>query len=163
MFNINKILQFREELENFNEPVIVEGINDRKQLSILGLRNIITISGTPLHFIVEKMVSLNYNSVTILTDFDEEGEEKKNILTKMFQANGIRVNSPLRQRFKSLFKIHTFEELNFFTKFMKLPFTEFENNGKTSSIYNKIFNRSRIFNRRNSREARRNRSNIRSD
>jgi 5S rRNA maturation endonuclease (ribonuclease M5) len=151
--------RFLDVIEKLKEDgwVIVEGRKDAMALESLGLRNIVSISGKPLEEVVEKTVLLKPSSVTILTDFDEEGESIASRLSNLFSLHKIKVDHVFRNKFKTL-KIHQIEELNSFKKLM-----EDGQNGKISSIYYKIFNRSRILSRRNSRKARRDRSNIWSD
>jgi 5S rRNA maturation endonuclease (ribonuclease M5) len=139
-------------------PIIVEGKNDVKALSNFGFENIYAISGNSLHRFTDFIASLGKKSVTILTDFDEEGESKNSRLTKLLESSDIRVEKFLRRKFKNSFKIHKIEEMRSLTKF-----TEDDYYGKIGPINNKIFDRSRIYNRCNRGETRCHRGNIRSD
>jgi 5S rRNA maturation endonuclease (ribonuclease M5) len=141
-----------------NDTIIIEGKNDRRALQKFGINNIMEISGKTLDGIAEILAARNVESVTILTDFDEEGEHKRLQLTNYLSHYGIKINSFARKKVKTLFKIHKIEEIIHFTKFMEDDYT-----GKTSSIYDKIFNRSRIHNRRRGGETRRYRSDIRAN
>jgi 5S rRNA maturation endonuclease (ribonuclease M5) len=182
-----------EELNKINcyyqgVPVIVEGKKDKTVLKKLGFTNILDISGSHLSNFAEKIVEDGAKSVIILTDFDDEGLSKALQLTKIFHKYHIIILSSVRQRIRSLFKIHKIEELSHFTNFIDLvncsingsitnltnvtsltnvttvtDITGDDYNGKTSSIHDKIFDRSRVYNRRHSREAGRNRRNIRPD
>jgi 5S rRNA maturation endonuclease (ribonuclease M5) len=182
-----------EELNKINRyyqgvPVIVEGKKDKTVLKKLGFTNILDISGSHLSNFAEKIVEDGAKSVIILTDFDDEGLSKALQLTKIFHKYHIIILSSVRQRIRSLFKIHKIEELSHFTNFIDLvncsingsitnltnvtsltnvttvtDITGDDYNGKTSSIHDKIFDRSRVYNRRHSREAGRNRRNIRPD
>jgi 5S rRNA maturation endonuclease (ribonuclease M5) len=155
MLGESEIEEFWKEIENItNSTVIVEGKNDKKPLLKLGIKNVLDISGKPFNEILEK----TNGSAVILTDFDNEGRKKASILTKLFQSNGTRVNSLVRRKIKSIFKIQKIEELNSFTKLL-----EDDLHGKIGSIDNKIFNRGKILNRWNSRKARHNRSNLRTN
>jgi len=154
----DQLEKIQRELKNCKDAFIVEGIKDKKALIGLGFKNIIVISGKPLYKVVEEVKASNFNSVVILSDFDKEGKKKALTLTKFFQSSGVKINSFLRKKIKNLFKIQKIEELNSFTKIMEDDYY-----GKTCSVYDKIFNRSRILSRRNSRKTRRDRSNIRSN
>jgi len=145
MFTINQIKRIVNEI-NLNTPVVVEGKKDKAALNKLGFKKTIDVSGKTLHEITDKIKSDNFKSVIILTDFDDEGEIKASQLKKLFTHLKIKVDSFARKRFKSL-KIHKIEELNSFTKIMEDDYY-----GKTCSIYDKIFNRSRIYSRRNCRK-----------
>jgi len=137
------------------DPVIIEGIKDRKALSRFGITNMIEISGKPLIQVADLLQQNNATSVTILTDFDEDGRSKNSQLSQYLSQYGIKINSLAREKTKSLFKIHKIEELSQFTKFMEDDYT-----GKVSSIYDKIFSRSRIHNRWRGGKTRRHRSDI---
>ena len=141
-----------------DELVIIEGMRDRQALRRLGIENVFEISGKPLIEIADMLAAQDVKNVTILTDFDRDGEDQESQLTNYLSHSGIKINSFARRRIQTLFKINQIEELSQFTKLMEDDYT-----GKASSIYDKIFNRSRIYSRRYSGEARRNRSNIRPD
>jgi 5S rRNA maturation endonuclease (ribonuclease M5) len=156
MFTTNQIRRIVNETD-YGIPIVVEGKKDKAALSKLGFGKIIDISGKSLHEISDRVKSSNCDSVIILTDFDKEGEIKASQLKKLFTHLEIKVNSFARKRFESL-GIHEIEELNSFTKIMEDDYY-----GKTCSIYDKIFDRSRIYSRRNCRKARCHRGNIRPD
>lgn len=138
-----------------NDLVIIEGMKDRRVLYKLGINNVFEISGKPLVEIADILAANNIKNVTILTDFDEDGEDQKSQLTHYLSHVGIKINSFARKRIQTLFKIHKIEELSQFTKFMEDDYT-----GKASSIYDKIFNRSRIHYRQRGRKTRRYRSDL---
>ncbi|MCX8178528.1 MAG: toprim domain-containing protein [Candidatus Aenigmarchaeota archaeon] len=120
--------------------IIVEGKNDKSALEKLGIQKIYTISGKT----IEKFTSeLPKDEYVILTDFDREGELKKQRIYRLVENNKIKYNPELRLKFKELFKVVKIEELNKISKIM-----EDVQNGKNSSIYNKILNRSRFYRRR---------------
>jgi 5S rRNA maturation endonuclease (ribonuclease M5) len=152
-----KILNVLEGLKKEEGLIIVEGMKDIMALKSLGFENLVSISGRPLEEVVEKIVSTNPPYIIVLTDFDEEGEKIASRLSNLFSLHKIKVNHTIRYKLKS-FKIQKIEELNSLKKFM-----EDDQNGKISPIHYKIFNRSRIFCRRNSRETRCDRSDIRSN
>ena len=141
-----------------DETIIVEGMRDRQALNRFGVMNIIEISGKSLMEIADDIVEQNEKDVTILTDFDEDGEQLESQLNHYLSHSGIKINSFARKRVRSLFKIQKIEELIHFTKFMEDDYT-----GKASPIYDKIFNRSRIHNRWRGGKTRRHRSDIRTD
>lgn len=141
-----------------DDLVIIEGIRDGQALRRLGIENTFEISGKPLVEIADILVAKDVNNVTILTDFDRDGEDQKSQLTNYLSHSGIKINSFARRRVQTLFKIHQIEELSQFTKLMEDDYT-----GKTSPIYNKIFNRSRIHIRQRGGKTRRHRSNLRTN
>jgi 5S rRNA maturation endonuclease (ribonuclease M5) len=156
----DKIKNIEEEVGKVNNFLaIVEGKKDRKALEQFGFKRILEISFKKPEDIIEEIK--NEKSVFIMTDFDEEGEKKLSQLTTFLTKYGIKADTSLRKKFKSLFKIQKFEELSSITKLTKS--LEDDYHGKACSIYNKIFNRSRFHNRRNGGEARHNWRHIRPD
>ncbi|MEM5777694.1 MAG: toprim domain-containing protein [Candidatus Aenigmatarchaeota archaeon] len=117
--------------------IIVEGKRDKKALEAFNIHDIIPISGKSIEkFTLEIPNNTEY---VVLTDFDREGELKKQRIYRFFEAEKIKYNHNLRVEFKKLFKVVKIEELN------KKGDVYY---GKDSSIYNKIFNRSRFYRRR---------------
>ncbi len=153
----DQIREIQKEVRNYSEvPIIVEGKKDEKALRRLGFKRIVKISGKPLEKVFEEVSK--YKSVAILTDFDEEGKKIFSNLSRVLSSHRIKVHFFLRNKIKSTFKIKKIEEINSLTKFMEDDYY-----GKACSIYDKIFNRSRIFLRRDGRKTRRYRSCIRPD
>jgi 5S rRNA maturation endonuclease (ribonuclease M5) len=158
MLPFNRLEKILEETERYDKAcIIVEGKKDKNVLEKIGFRNIIDISGKTIPEVVNKIISNHFQFTIVLTDFDGDGELKASQLTKLLQHHEVHILPNIREKFIP-FKIHEIEELKRFTKFM-----EDDYNGKTCSIYDKIFNRSRVCYRRNSREARHHRGNIRPD
>ncbi len=144
------MLRFTSEVEKLlhkiNEySIIVEGKKDRTALNSLGLNNIIDISSKDLETFVDSL-SIN-NEYIILTDFDNEGEDKKQKIYKFFDRTKIRFNHNLRLKFQNVFKVVKIEEIN-----KKLVLMEDDFNGKISPINDKIFDRSRFLCKRSSRK-----------
>jgi 5S rRNA maturation endonuclease (ribonuclease M5) len=156
MITINKIRKIVEEIGS-DIPITVEGKKDKIVLNKIGFEKVFDISGNSLNEFVEKIKSNNFNTIVILTDFDEEGEIKSFHLEKLFNHLKIKTDSFARRRFKS-FGIHKIEELKSFTKIMEDDYY-----GKTCSIYDKISDRSRVHDRRYRGKARCNRIDIRTD
>lgn len=104
---------FRKELDGV--PIIVEGKNDKRPLTILGFDNIHTISGDTLTNIVDR-ISVKYNTVLILTDFDEEGKTKANNLMRLFNHKGTKILTRFRHEFRRAFGVTKIEDINFLTK-----------------------------------------------
>ena|SRR3990172_7235659 len=167
-------------IRNYGDVLlVVEGKLDKEVMAKLGFSNIADISGTSLDAFAERLKDSGTKSVIILTDFDNDGISKASYLTKFFQKHHIKVLSSVRQKIRSLFKIHKVEEIVHFTRLLDSynisTFTQLTNftnltsimeddsHRKVSSINDKIFNRSRIHSRRHNRETRRHRGNIRPD
>ncbi len=124
-------------LQSFS--IIVEGKNDKKALEAFNIQEIFTISGESIEkFVSEIPKNTEY---VVLTDFDREGELKKQRIYRFFEAEKIKYNPRIRNEFKKIFRVVKIEELN------KKGDVQY---GKDCSIYNKIFNRSRFYRRRSS-------------
>ncbi|MEM5792856.1 MAG: hypothetical protein QXY45_00645 [Candidatus Aenigmatarchaeota archaeon] len=145
MFTFHNIEKTVEDIRDFS--LIVEGKRDRIALEKLGLSNIFDISGKPLHQFVEGLPKdRNY---VILTDFDKKGEFLKSKLNELMSIHGHRINNRLRMSVKNSFGIVKIEELRKISKIKEDVYY-----GKISTINYKIFNRSGVFRRWISREAR---------
>lgn len=72
--------------------VIVEGKNDKKALTELGFKKVITLNKA-LYQIIE---SINEKRVVILTDLDKKGKELYSRLAKDLQMRGVVVDNNLR-------------------------------------------------------------------
>ncbi|MDI6798451.1 MAG: toprim domain-containing protein [Candidatus Aenigmarchaeota archaeon] len=141
----DQLREIQNEIKNYGAmPVIVEGIKDKSVLHVLGFDNVLDISGKPLEKVVDKIKE----QAIILTDFDKEGNDAAHRLAKLLSSRGIKVYSSLRKKIKNLFRVCKIEELNSLTKLLEDDYY-----GKTCSIYDKIFNRSRVLNRRGCRKA----------
>jgi 5S rRNA maturation endonuclease (ribonuclease M5) len=146
MFNFHAIEKLVEDLLGFS--VIVEGKRDKLALEKIGLTDIFTISGKSVDNFVEKLPK--DGKYVILTDFDNEGELLSSRLSEIMSKNSFKINNRLRNSFRGCFGITQIEELIKVSKIKEDVYY-----GKVSTINYKIFNRSKIFRRWSSREARR--------
>ncbi len=89
--------------------VIVEGMKDKKALSSLGVKNIITLT-KPLFAVVEA-VAEKYNSALILTDLDKEGKMLYGTLSSALQKHGVSVDNRLRNFLLKSTKLRQIEGL----------------------------------------------------
>ncbi len=87
-----QIMQFIEEIQQDNIPIIVEGRNDKRALQELGLDNIFTLN-LPLFKIVERIPG---KEVVILTDLDKKGKELYRRIQHDCIHHGIKINNNLR-------------------------------------------------------------------
>ncbi len=148
MIKISQAQQLEEEIKKIGDiPILVEGRKDRQALTRFGVKNILDISGRTPEKVLDQTLNNNINTIIVLTDFDEEGEKKSKQFTKLFEANGIKVNSKARYKIKSLINTHQIEGLNSFIKSFGDDY-----NGKISSVYYKIFDRGKLLNRRGRRK-----------
>jgi 5S rRNA maturation endonuclease (ribonuclease M5) len=145
MFTFHSIERLMENLLDFS--VIVEGKRDKLALEKLGLKDIFTISGRSVDDFVEELPK--DRKYIILTDFDKEGESLKLKINEIMSKNGFHLNNRLRLSIKNSFDINHIEELRKISKIKEDIYY-----GKISTINYKIFNRSGIFRRWCSREAR---------
>lgn len=149
--DLDKIL---DKLKDFS--LIVEGKRDKNVLEALDFTNIFAISGKSIDTFFNTLPK-NHKYV-VLTDFDSEGERKKEKIYKLFEKNKMSFNPNLRLNVKNFFKVVKIEEL---AQLLKLK--EDVYHGKVSSINYKVFNRSEFYRKWRGRKTRCNRSNIRSN
>jgi len=89
-------------LDSLNNPIIVEGKNDKAALEKLGVQeHIIELNkGIPLFRIVEALQ--DYDMIIILTDMDQEGKIIRKKLIHLFNDYGIREDVKPRELFARL-------------------------------------------------------------
>lgn len=89
-----------------NNIVIVEGKRDVIALDRIGVRsNVLTYD----KFIRKK--DIKNKKAVILTDYDEQGEIKKKIISSILIEHNIIENEELRRKFKQIFGVKTIEEV----------------------------------------------------
>lgn len=106
--NMVPIKQIESLITHLNENiVIVEGKRDVIALKKIGVKaNVLTFE----KFTREKGI-INEKDAVILTDFDEEGEVKKNIISSVLLEKGMVEHDEYRRKFKLLFGVKTIEEV----------------------------------------------------
>lgn len=125
--------------------IIVEGKKDVLSLSRLRIKNINDISGQNIETFVYKLPK--NDKYVVLTDFDREGERKKQKIYKFFDKIKIRFNHNLRLKFRNISRVIKIEEIG-----KKSILMEDDYNGEISPINNKISNRSRFLRKRSGRK-----------
>ncbi len=86
--------------------VIVEGKRDVIALDKIGVRtNVLAFE----KFVREK--EIKQKDAVILTDFDREGEVKKELISSVLIERGIREHDELRRKFKLIFGVKTIEDV----------------------------------------------------
>ena len=92
---------FKNKLEKyFNYPVIVEGKKDVSSLEVVGFKRIYAINQNSVS-LGERVEQIAFeigrkNKICILTDFDKKGKELYFLLKKLFQEQGMQIDSSLR-------------------------------------------------------------------
>ena len=90
-----------EFINSINEPVIVEGIKDRKALESLGIGNIVQLhSGNSMLEVVESLQG--FKRVVILTDLDQKGKILRKKLLGFMNLYGIQENKKPRELFAQM-------------------------------------------------------------
>ena len=89
---INKIKEKYQDI-----LIIVEGINDKKALELLGLENIFVLKKGNLFEAIEKIINSGVKKCMILTDFDSEGKKLYSMLKRELVKNGIKIDDKLRK------------------------------------------------------------------
>lgn len=75
--------------------ILVEGIKDKKALTSLGLKNIMTIK-KPLFEVVEEISDIT-NKCILLLDLDKEGRKLYSYFKKNLQRQGVKIDDRYRE------------------------------------------------------------------
>jgi len=87
-----------QELDDFVDAIIVEGIRDKEALEELGItKEIVLCSSRPDTEFVDYLSS-RHKKVTILTDYDRAGKEFNKKLSARLERSGIKVDNQYRGR-----------------------------------------------------------------
>jgi len=93
-----ELIEFLSEAHNYVDVIIVEGIRDVSSLKTLGCETVIEIlshAGVSDYELAEQ-IAVKYNSILILTDFDEEGLKLYQKFSRILERNGVKVETSLR-------------------------------------------------------------------
>lgn len=87
-----------QEMDDFVDAIIVEGIRDKEALEALGItKEIVMCSSKPDTEFVDYLSS-RHKKVTILTDYDRAGKEFNKKLSTRLEHAGIKVENQYRGR-----------------------------------------------------------------
>ena len=111
----DQLMNFIEKIREEGTIVLVEGINDYKAMSSLGIEKIIMVKNKPLYKIVDQVVS-EYRKAVILTDLDKEGKKLFSVLRHQLCQKGVIIDNALRNFLFSSTKIRQIEGLNSYLK-----------------------------------------------
>ena len=93
-------------------PIIVEGINDKKALSRLGLHGeIMTLSKTTLSELTQALSQKGVKKAIILTDLDPFGNKAAEKLKNFFLNEAIQPDLSYREKLNKLVGVVQFEDL----------------------------------------------------
>ena len=93
---IKTIEEWKEQLQNSNKLIVVEGKKDKFALNSLNIKNIFVLNNKPLYQVVEEVADIS-KDVVILTDLDSEGKKLYSILQTDLQKNGVKVDKVFRE------------------------------------------------------------------
>ena len=97
-------MQKQEEFKEFlnklksaskSKLVLVEGIKDKKALTSLGVKNIMTLK-KPLYAVVEDIV-ISQKDCIILTDLDKKGKQLYSRLSSKLKQFGVKIDNSFRE------------------------------------------------------------------
>ncbi len=77
------------------QPIVVEGIKDKRALSYYGITNIITASNKPSYIITEEILCKSKECILLL-DLDKQGKKLFSILRHNLQKRGVKINNRYR-------------------------------------------------------------------
>ena len=97
-------MQKPEEFEEFlkklksaskGKIVVVEGLKDKKALSSLGIKNIMTLK-KPLYAVIEDILETKKDCI-ILTDLDKKGKQLYSRLSSKLKQFGVKIDNSFRE------------------------------------------------------------------
>ena len=97
---LERLIMLLQELKDYVDVVIVEGLRDVHSLRVLGCdAHIEALSHVGVNdFDFAEQISSKYNHVLILTDFDEEGQNLNQKFSSLFERKGVVVETGFRRR-----------------------------------------------------------------
>jgi 5S rRNA maturation endonuclease (ribonuclease M5) len=93
-----------KEMKKTIEAVVVEGVNDKKTLNLIGYNAPIFMCSYFLHIDLADLIGNKFSNVVILTDFDHEGKLLNKKLTKLFEERRVKTNIFFRRKFEQILK-----------------------------------------------------------
>ena len=96
---LDELASLLSDIQNYVDVVLVEGVRDVSSLKALGCKALIEVlghSGVGDYDLVEEIAS-KYNSILILTDFDEEGLNLNQKFSNLLERQGAKVETGLRR------------------------------------------------------------------
>ncbi len=87
-----------EEMDDFVDAIVVEGIRDKRALEGMGITKEIVTCATRSHTEFVDYLSLRHKSVAILTDYDRTGKSINKKLTSRLERVGVKVENRYRER-----------------------------------------------------------------
>ncbi len=87
-----------EEMDDFVDAIVVEGIRDKRALEGMGITKEIVTCATRSHTEFVDYLSLRHKSVAILTDYDRQGKSINKKLTSRLERVGVKVENRYRER-----------------------------------------------------------------
>lgn len=87
-----------EEMDDFVDAIVVEGIRDKRALEEMGITKEIVTCARRSHTEFVDYLSLRHKSVTILTDYDRTGKKINKKLTTRLERVGVKVENRYRER-----------------------------------------------------------------
>lgn len=87
-----------EEMDDFVDAIVVEGIRDKRALEEMGITKEIVTCATRSHTEFVDYLWRRHKRVTILTDYDRTGKRINKKLTKRLECLGVKVENRYRTR-----------------------------------------------------------------
>ena len=112
---MNSLDEWINELQQTDQLILVEGEKDKAALNALSITNVLTVSKTPIHKIIEEVVKRN-KRVVILTDLDREGKKYYATLRHQLQKQGVKIDTTFRE---FLFKETTLSHIEGLTRYRR--------------------------------------------
>ncbi len=95
------ISKLKEQSQQPDTVILVEGKRDKEKLNKLGIQNVIDLKGRRYYDVLEDIAD-HYHNVILLFDLDKHGERIFNKFKYMLEKEGIKTDSKFREYLKNL-------------------------------------------------------------
>ena len=92
----NELESVIQEMDNFVDAIVVEGIHDKEALEKLGITKEIVLCSSRPHTDFVDYISSRHKKVVILTDYDRTGKRINKKLSSRLERAGIKVETRYR-------------------------------------------------------------------
>ncbi len=95
------VSKLKEESQNPDTVILVEGKKDKEKLSKLGIKNVVDLKGRRYYDVFEDIAD-HFHRVILLFDLDKHGERIFSKFKNMLEKEGIKTNSEFREYLKNM-------------------------------------------------------------
>ena len=109
-----------QEMDDFVDAIVVEGVRDKEALEELGVTKEIAMYSVGFSYagFVDYLMS-RYRRVTILTDYDRAGKKLNRRLTASLEREGVKVENQYRERIGRILCVRGIRDIESITSLTK--------------------------------------------